>query len=614
MKLIRLICMLPMWGAVALLSSCGGGPGIETLSKPVSRTSGVALDFDGKNFSSSSRQVLKEFGLERQAKRDPAEAIRRLDRELEESGRSDVRLAAAEVALNEVCRHEGTGTAEEFGYLLCAIRLSEGGLAIPQSLLLADLVAVYNEANAELAWLLHQHASSGQAVEARGPIQTGTVAWADRSRETMRPEFYDTLTPTSRIKVKGFDQVNIRHGIGGSLVGYREATEARRTDAPFMPHTGFGISVTTTLDRTRPGEARVVLHDLIKEETVVVSGRRYPLAADFTAAVATVANSAPGPAAGWMGMLRPTKEADLEGLYTIGPYRRDLIPLVLVHGLMSTPETWREVINLCYSDPVIRENYQVLTFYYPTGYPMPQNAATLRAGLKAFQQRYDPDRSNPAMRRMVMVGHSMGANLTNFQIRDGGEEVWKAFFDKPPEEITDDPVLREEIKSRVFFEANPDIARVVFVCGPHRGSPLSDGWLGRFGAMLIRFPMHALDSVSGNLLTDTTVLGRSVFDEYPSSINNLEANSPILDTLLKQPVPHDPNIHSIIGDQGKEPGVGSTDGVVPYWSSHLDGVDSEYFIPAKHTTATNNAENVREVRRILYKHLGKTVPKGSVTP
>ena len=113
------------------------------------------------------------------------------------------------------------------------------------------------------------------------------------------------------------------------------------------------------------------------------------------------------------------------------------------------------------------------------------------------------------------------------------------------------------------------------------------------------------------MLSSATPLGQSMLSESSSSINNLEEHAPILEAILKQPIPHKPKIHSILGDRGKGDGVNSSDGVVPYWSAHLDGVVSEEFIPESHTSATNSAGNIKATRRILYEHLGKKVP---VTP
>lgn len=591
-----------------LLVSCGARPGIAMLKNPVAQTAGADVTIGQGGYSEITREVLKREQLARSARKDPAATIQSLHRRMKESGQLEFRLAAAEVAIDQAFANYRAGSGEVFGYLLTAIELSEGGLASAESIVHSGLVEVYNEGNAELAWLLHQKASGKQRIEAQGPLKRYTVGWAAGRRDGSRPEFYDTLTPTSRIEVKGFESSNVRPGVGGSVVGYRAPTEERRAQDRFMPpHSGYALSLTAVVEWRGSGHAKVVLHDLVEDESVSIGGKRYTLAGDFTAAMATLVAASPRPSVGWVGMLRPEKNKKFEGLYSLEPYREDRIPLILVHGLLSTPSTWREVVNQCYSDRVIRENYQIMVFFYPTGFPIALNAADLRADLKAFRERFDPNRSNPNMRKMVMVGHSMGCNLTNFQIRDGGDAFWAKFFTKPPEELDLTAEEYEMMRRAAYFKANPDIDRVVFVCGPHRGSPISNSWLGRFGANLIRMPFQTIDELSGNALSSATPLGQSIFDEPSSSINNLQENSPVLEALLEQPMPYKPKMHSIIGDRGKGSGVGSSDGVVPYWSSQLQGVDSEQFIPASHTTATNHSSNVEMVREILYQHVGETV-------
>jgi len=70
----------------------------------------------------------------------------------------------------------------------------------------------------------------------------------------------------------------------------------------------------------------------------------------------------------------------------------------------------------------------------------------------------------------------------------------------------------------------------------------------------------------------------------------------ILNTLpYAQPV----KLHSIIGDRGKnDPLELSSDGVVAYTSSHIEGVESEKIVPADHWTY-RHPEAIREVVRIL---------------
>jgi hypothetical protein len=58
-------------------------------------------------------------------------------------------------------------------------------------------------------------------------------------------------------------------------------------------------------------------------------------------------------------------------------------------------------------------------------------------------------------------------------------------------------------------------------------------------------------------------------------------------------------IHSIIGDRGKAgPLEQSSDGVVPYSSSHLERVVSEKIVPEGHG-CVSHPETMAEVRRIL---------------
>jgi len=60
--------------------------------------------------------------------------------------------------------------------------------------------------------------------------------------------------------------------------------------------------------------------------------------------------------------------------------------------------------------------------------------------------------------------------------------------------------------------------------------------------------------------------------------------------------------HSIIGDRGKGDSPNSTDGVVPYWSSHLDGAKSELIVPGPHGSC-ELPQTIAELDRILRLHL-----------
>jgi hypothetical protein len=129
---------------------------------------------------------------------------------------------------------------------------------------------------------------------------------------------------------------------------------------------------------------------------------------------------------------------------------------------------------------------------------------------------------------------------------------------------------------------------VVFVCAPHRGAPLARARIGAFGAWLIQLPGQVLTGIGSTTLRAATSAAGIKGAFLPNSISGLEPNSPLL--LSMNTVPIQSPFHSIIGNRGRWniPLKESSDGVVPYWSTHLDAALSEKIVPANHTTAFQN--------------------------
>ena len=59
--------------------------------------------------------------------------------------------------------------------------------------------------------------------------------------------------------------------------------------------------------------------------------------------------------------------------------------------------------------------------------------------------------------------------------------------------------------------------------------------------------------------------------------------------------------HTIAGDRGRGDAPDSSDGLVPYWSSHLPGAISEKIVPSHHN-AQQHPVAFEEVHRILQLH------------
>ncbi len=105
------------------------------------------------------------------------------------------------------------------------------------------------------------------------------------------------------------------------------------------------------------------------------------------------------------------------GLSLHGPFERGKIPVIFIHGLWALPRSWARMIESLEADLALGSRCQFWTFGYSTGDPIPYSAALLRRDLDEVRRKLNPDDSDEAFDRMVLVGHSMGGLLTNIADR-----------------------------------------------------------------------------------------------------------------------------------------------------------------------------------------------------
>ena len=86
-----------------------------------------------------------------------------------------------------------------------------------------------------------------------------------------------------------------------------------------------------------------------------------------------------------------------------------------------------------------------------------------------------------------------------------------------------------------------------------------------------------------------------------SVVTLLLTRSPLLHALDRLPI--DAVHHSIIGDRGRGDTPNSSDGVVPYSSSHLASAQSEKIVPTGHEPMAD-PQAIEEIRRLLLLNLG----------
>ncbi len=180
----------------------------------------------------------------------------------------------------------------------------------------------------------------------------------------------------------------------------------------------------------------------------------------------------------------------------------------------------------------------------------------------------------------------MGGILTQMQVTNTGRVLWDTVFGKNADSVYKMFPQNSMVKQALIFKANPDISRVVFFSTPHLGSKLADLKISWIVGSLIRMPANLARNFSPQMRTILQTINPGV-RSIPSSIIGLSPKNPLLKGLAKLPitVPY----YSIVGNQGKDnlPLADTTDGIVPYWSSHMDGAQSELVVPTGHNSFDN---------------------------
>jgi len=432
-------------------------------------------------------------------------------------------------------------------------------------------------------------------VTAPGPQKTYTVTGIIPPGPDRDPSTYEII-PTDTLTEGGayFREKVTRDGIGMPVVAIgRAVSQDYRKN--FALKRLYGTA--TGLIRFNGQHATIDFGLPINQDKVNLNGQSYPLAADFSAPIALGLIREKPQRLGLIRMLRPEKYADTARLARLQLYDKDRIPVIFVHGLQDTPASWSPMINILRGDPEIRAHYQFWVFSYPSGYPYMYSAALFRKELDGVNKVF------PDHKKIVLVGHSMGGIISRLMITDVGDKIWRSFFGKPPAQTDLPGPTRKLLEESFVFNRRPEVSRAIFICAPHRGAPMGANWIGRLGSSLVKMPFFVasipVKSISAAMTPDPA---SAQMNRIPTSIDTLAPNNRFVREVNKYSTTPGIPYHTIVGDRGRGDTPNSSDGVVPYWSSHLDGAASELIVPSNHS-APSNPQAIAEVKRILKLHL-----------
>ncbi len=471
--------------------------------------------------------------------------------------------------------------------------------------------------------------STLRAVNRRGNLKPGNTYDIETSereygvqvvaRGGWSEEDFERFEFCSDYKVEGLDSTNVGYGIGVPLIAVRKKRASEEKADCYYPD-GLSFPVTALLRVTSPSirpenssshryPCILELHDPLVSNDVEFAGRRVPLQTDLSTPLGFFLDNPQfrEQTNATLGLLNPNKSEKNRGIYMLEPFDPNRIPVLMVHGLASSPLTWMPMFNDLRSFQELRRNYQFWFYQYPTGQPFWISATQLRADLTELRQKLDPNKQSPMLDQMVVVGHSMGGLVSRLQTYQSGDEFWRVLSDKPFEDVKGSDAEIASLKNALFFEPNESIRRVITIGTPHRGSEFANDttrWLGR---KLIKLPQALTDAGNRLVHQNPDVFRDTEMLTVTTSIDSLTPESPIFPAMLRAaraPWVHYNNIVGVVPEDGffNRFSQGS-DGVVDLTSAHMEDVESEIVVESKHQDIHRKPRAILEVRQLLVEHL-----------
>jgi hypothetical protein len=446
--------------------------------------------------------------------------------------------------------------------------------------------------------------------------QTVEITIVVRS-DTWRAQDFQEFRFVSDYEIRGLRNQYHNYGLGVPMIAIRKHHDNASPEEKLYPP-GMSFPVTAFLRCTPGGNpaaghhvVHLELYDPLNTHEISVNGRRVPLESDLTTPLAYALNQPElqDLDSSTVGLLDPAKTAKLQGLYMLEPYQPGKIPVLMVHGLWSSPITWMEMFNDLRGSPEIRDRYQFWFYLYPTGQPFWYSAAQMRRDLAAAREIIDPQHKQVALDQMVLVGHSMGGLISRLQTIDSGNEFWNIVAEKPFDSVHASPETQAKLASTFFFRPTSDVRRVITIATPFRGSEFSNATTRWIGSKIIQIPKMFVSERQKLYSENPDYFRKQNLLDVDTSIDSLAPDSKILPVMLAAPAAPWVRNHNIVGKLSAKSllsrvaGEADGDGVVSVSSAHFEQAVSEVVVDSDHSSIHRHPRTVLEVHRVLLEHL-----------
>jgi len=443
-----------------------------------------------------------------------------------------------------------------------------------------------------------------------------------------RKEDFDHFEFASDYEIKGLNNHYLTYGLGVPLIAVRRSHEGEPPAAKYYPPE-LSFPVTALLrpvggenphgaDEQSRQRGVLEIYDPATTTDIALGQVRVPLESDLSTPLAYFLSGSKLDSVATLGLLRPEtllkgtgadRSDRITGLYMVQPYEPGKIPVLMIHGLWSSPMTWMQMFNDLRASPEIRDHYQFWFYLYPTGQPFWLSAAQMRRDLAKARAVLDPYHQEPALDQMVLVGHSMGGLVARLQTIDSRDDFWRLVSDQPFDLIKAKPKVRRELASTYFFQPNPSVRRVITIGTPHRGSRVSNLTTQWIASKLIRLPRALVVSQQALFRDNKELIRDDELLKIETSIDSLAPDSPFFPVMLASHRAPWVRYHNIVGLVPEHGLLGKlaagSDGVVAYESAAVDDAESELTVPSDHLVIHAHPRAVLEVKRILIEHLAE---------